>query len=106
MKKARTGAGLDNDVGFGVAPARPANACEIQGMASPREVALLPPLARVLLEDRWATPGPIRLTSSQAHDIHTDEEGDSTLASSGHESSSMDPGAHGGRGTPALLAPS
>ena len=85
MKKARTGAGLDDDVGFGVAPARPANACEIHGMASPREVALLPPLARVLLEDRWATPGSIRLTSSQTDDIRADEEWDSTPASSGHE---------------------
>jgi len=85
MKKARTGAGLDDDVGYGVAPARPANACEIHGMASPREVALLPPLVRVLLKNRLATPGPIRLTSSHADDIHTDEEGESTLAPSWHE---------------------
>ena len=85
MKKARTGAGLDDDVGFEEAPARPANACEIHGMASPREVALLPPLVRVLLKNRLATPGPIRLTSSQADDIHADKEWESSLAPSRHE---------------------
>src|SRR5665811_224518 len=58
-------------------------------------------LCRLL--DALATPGPIRLTSSQADDIHTDEEGASTLASSGHESSPMDPGAHGVRSNASAL---